>query len=126
VESDRGGYLLLFALSPDGSITCLFPNAQRAMVTISQGGFLVLPNDQDRQSGLDLIAQEPLGRELVFALVSSRGLPTLPAASGGSFLSEYEAGEPARAFTDWLERFYGESSQDTQMAVLDLEIGAAP
>jgi serine/threonine protein kinase len=122
VASNRDGRLLLFALSSDGSLTCLYPNPQHPVVTIAGGASLVLPSAED---GFKLQAQAPLGRELVFAVISSRDLPPLPTASGRSVLSEYSAGDPAQAFVVWLENLRRENRKETRMAVLDLEISAA-
>jgi serine/threonine-protein kinase len=124
VESNLTGQLLLFALSPDGSITCIYPNEDRSAVAIGSGSPMILPSDRDRQKGLDLVAQEPLGQELVFAVVSKRGLPPLPPASG-DYLREYPAGLPAQGFVDWLEKFLQVSPTEARMGVLDFEIGAA-
>lgn len=123
VASDRSGHLLLFALSSDGSLTCLYPNLQRPVVTIARGSSLILPGSEDQTR---LQAQEPIGRQLVFAIVSSRDLPSLPVADTGSILSEYSTGRPAQIFVDWLEKLWGNNPEETRMAVLDLEIGAAP
>jgi hypothetical protein len=123
VESERRGHLLLFALSSDGSIACLYPNPQRPEVTVDRGTTLVLPRAADK---IALFAQEPLGRELVFALIDERELPSLPA--GGSAESDpgnYLPGEPAQAFTAWLERLRRENREETRMAVVDFEIGTA-
>jgi hypothetical protein len=125
VQSQGGGRLLLFALSPDGSITCLYPNAIRPMVLLDKGSSLVLPSDEDYRAGLDLTAQEPAGRQLVFALVSSKGMPPFPTGDDSGTLRQYPSGAPAQVFADWLEKLRKEDSRETRMAALDFEIGAA-
>jgi len=122
VHSQGGGRLLLFALSPDGSITCLYPNRLRPVIFLSPGGTLVLPSDTD---GIDLTAQEPAGRQLVFALVSSKDMPALPTGDDSNGLRQYSSGAPVQAFADWLEKRRRDDSQATRMAAVDFEIGAA-
>jgi hypothetical protein len=95
------------------------------VVKVGRGDSLVLPSLEDQQSGLVLAAEEPVGRELVFAIVSPRDLPSLPVAEGGGLLSTFPAGGPARTFTNWLEKLRGEHRNEMEMAVLDFEIGAA-
>jgi hypothetical protein len=92
------------------------------VVLLDKGGSLVLPGDSD---GLPLTAAEPAGLQWVFALVSSRGLPTLPAGDDSSGLRQYPSGAPAQAFADWLEKLRKDDSRETRMAALDFEIGAA-
>jgi len=124
VESDRDGHLLLFALASDGSIACIFPNWRRPVVTVAKGASMVLPSPQERLAGLNLEADEPLGRDLVFALVDNQDLPALPLAGPGKLLI-YAPGRNARAFTDWLEKLRREHPEETRMAALDFEVGAA-
>jgi hypothetical protein len=125
VESDRGGHLLLFALASDGSIACIFPNWRRPVVTIAKGAAMVLPSPQERLAGLNLEADKPLGRDLVFALVDDQGLPALPLAGPGNLLI-YSPGRDAQAFTGWLETLRRDHPDETRMAALAYEVGAAP
>ncbi|HSS49996.1 MAG TPA: serine/threonine-protein kinase [Thermoanaerobaculia bacterium] len=122
VQSQRGGWLLLFALSPDGSITCLYPNRQRSEVLLGESGFLVLPSDSD---SFQLAAEEPAGLQWIFALVSSQNLPPLPLGNDSSTTRQYPLGAPAWAFADWLEKLRKDNSRETRMAARDFEIGAA-
>ena len=125
VQSAGGGRLLLFALSPDGSVACLYPNRLRPEVLLAKSGSLVLPSDADTQAGIVFSAQEPAGRQWVFALVSSQELPTLPAGDDSTGLRQYSPGASAQAFADWLEKLRKDGSPETRMAALDFEIGAA-
>jgi hypothetical protein len=123
VQSRTEGRLLLFVLSPDDSIACLYPNGLRPMVHLRPGDSLVLPSDKDK---LTMTAQEPVGHQLVFALVSSQSLPPLPPGDDSSTARQYPSGVSARGFVDWLEKLRKDDSRETRMAALDFEIGAVP
>ena len=121
VESNRSGHLLLFALGPDGSIGCLYPVAAQPEEPVAAGAPWVFPN----ATAHALYAEEPRGRELVFALVSVRPLPDLSALSKQDSIASYTPGDNARAFVEWVERLRRADRGGTRLAALDFEIGAA-
>lgn len=122
IQSRQAGHLLFFALAPDGSIACLYPNRNRPKVFLDRSGSLVLPSEEDR---IQLNANEPAGHQLVFALVSPRRLPPLPLGDDSDTIRQYPPGVSAQAFVSWLENLRKESLETMQMASLDFEISAA-
>jgi caspase domain-containing protein/uncharacterized protein DUF4384 len=71
VESGRDGYLTLIDLSPDGSLTVLFPNAWSGAGRVRAGERIVIPS---QDGPFEIRATEPLGRGFVRALVTENPL----------------------------------------------------
>ena len=122
VESSRPGHLLLFALDSSGAIACLYPLAAQPEEPLPAGAPWVFPSEPVST----LAAEEPLGRELVFALVSAQPLPDLSALSKKDAIASYTPGANAQAFVAWVERLRRADREGTRLAALDFEIGAAP
>ena len=121
VTSGRSGYLLLFTLSPDGSITCLYPNPTRPSLPIGSGESFALPSTAERQQGFDLVASPPPGRQLVFLLYSPIPLPSLPVGGDpSSLLREY----PAQEFIDWVAKLL-RTRREARLTMVEFEVGAA-
>jgi serine/threonine protein kinase len=126
VTSDQSGDLLLFTLSSDGSISCLYPNPGRPSLSIRSNQELVLPAPEE---GLSLIASHPLGRQIVFLLHSPIPLPTLPPAeSGSSPVWEYPSrggqDDPARGFVDWVSKLL-RTRREATLSMVEFEVVAA-
>jgi hypothetical protein len=71
VESEENGYLYLFAISPDGEVTCLFPNIYQKNNNIQAGERIVIP---PRDGGFRIEAVEPLGKIKTLAIVTRKWL----------------------------------------------------
>ena len=68
IQSDTDGYLYLLVFSSGGVATCLLPNSQDRNNQIKAGKF------QFPRKGYEFEAQEPIGRDIVVALVSKTKL----------------------------------------------------
>jgi hypothetical protein len=135
ITSQRPGFLVVFALSADGSISCLYPNSAHPTLAFPEvvgGGALELPLDADRRAGFELAAAPPLGRDLVFVLRSSQTLPSPPSSgTKSSWLSEYPfrpaaSLNPARSFAEWVAELRRVRPRETAVAVREIEVTAAP
>jgi serine/threonine protein kinase len=123
--SAHAGSLILFALSSDGTIFCVYPSRSRPAVPLAAGAEIALPLADDERTGLVLEASEPLGRDVVFALVSKAPLPPPPAGdTTREWLSVYRfipgADNPALAFGRWVAAARGQ--RDTALAALEVEV----
>jgi len=67
-ESDSPGYLTAIHVDTHGSTTLLYPRADVAAGRLAPGRSLSLPSDED---GFTLSVQPPVGRDIVFAIVSN-------------------------------------------------------
>lgn len=128
VTADRNGYLLLFNVSSDGTITCLYPNAHRPSLAISAGQSLLLPTSEDEQI-IPLEASLPAGQESIFILHSSHPLPPLPTEaqtfySLSRFPFDGRPDDPASRFVDWVSKLLRER-QEARLAVARFEVEAA-
>jgi hypothetical protein len=129
LTSDRPGYLLLFALDPDGSINCLYPSAAKPSARrIAPGETLVLPSPEDRGAGFNLAAEGPAGKSLVFALRSDRPLVPLPAGDASQlWMTSYpftpgNPGNPALRFSDWVAGLLRQAPSEVQLTAQEIEI----
>ena len=123
--SAQAGSLVLFALSSDGTIFCVYPSRSRSAVSLAAGAEIPLPLADDERAGLVLEASEPLGRDIVFALVSKTPLPPPPVGdTAKEWLSVYRfipgASNPALIFGRWVAAARGQ--RDTALAALEMEV----
>lgn len=125
VVSAHSGSLVLFVLSSDGTIFCVYPSPSRPTVPLAAGAEISLPLADDERAGLVLQASTPLGRDVVFALVSKAPLPTQPVGdTTQEWLSIYRfvpgVDNPALAFGRWVAAASGQ--RDTALAALEMEV----
>ncbi|RKZ40264.1 MAG: hypothetical protein DRQ49_08940 [Gammaproteobacteria bacterium] len=80
VNSDHNGYLLLFDVNSTGHLTRLFPNQYSEQLGkegyVSAGQSLTIP---DSLYGFDFIAEEPIGKGLLIALLVEDKLSSIQA-----------------------------------------------
>jgi hypothetical protein len=130
-SSDRRAYLALFALSSDGTLTCLYPGPQGRTLEVAPGQSLVLPRPEDEQAGFELATTPPLGRDLIFLLASERPLPALPAGKVSPWVTEYPfvpgvADKPAARFARWVESLCRGNSAGVRLTVQAIDVVQAP
>jgi len=123
--SAQAGSLILFALSSDGTIFCVYPSRSRPAVPLAAGAEISLPLADDERAGLILEASEPLGRDIVFALVSKAPLPPPPGGdTTKEWISVYRfvpgADNPALAFGRWVAA--ARNQRDTALAAVEMEV----
>jgi hypothetical protein len=71
VDSEKSGYLYLFAISPDGEVYCLLPNLeQKNNRLVAREGILIPP--PDGKFSIEIV--EPLGKMRTLAIVAERPL----------------------------------------------------
>lgn len=126
VTSNRSGDLLLFTLSSDGSISCLYPNAARPSLAVHNSEEFVLPTPEEN---LALVASRPLGRQLVFLLHSPIPLPALPPSDDDSSLvREYSSRDgqdgPADGFVNWVAKLL-RTRREATLSMVEFEVVAA-
>lgn len=121
VEAEEPAYLVLFVLSSDGSIACLYPNSQHPRLEIEPGEIL-LPLAADRQEGFELRAGRPLGRDQVYLLATSEPKGPLPASGQrGTWLTYYAfegetKGGPAGEFAAWVAEAVTRAPRENHLA----------
>jgi serine/threonine protein kinase len=123
--SAHAGSLVFFALSSDGTILCVYPSRSRSAVPLAAGAEVALPLADDERAGLILQASEPLGRDVVFALVSKTSLPPPPVGdTTQEWLSVYRfvpgTDNSALAFGRWVAA--ARHQPDTALAALEMEV----
>lgn len=72
VRSQRDGYLYVILKQADGSIKCLFPNLYHSDNAIDGGQSITIPTSKQ---GFRLRCNDPLGDELIVAIVTDRKIP---------------------------------------------------
>ena len=125
VSSTRSAYLVLFVLSSDGDITCLYPAPGGEAIRIEAGKSLTLPLDQDRYAGFEPKASEPLGRDIYFVLASERLPPPLPMGDVGAWTTTYRAtADTSSHFARWLQGLVEDAG--ASVAAHEVEIVGPP
>lgn len=129
LRSRRGGFLVLFGIQPDGTLHCFYPNSVRRSLEAEAGGDpLALPLPADRRAGLEIFAGEPLGRDVVFALLTTERPPELPEGDTSNlWLTTYRntgrpGDDPARAFTDWVSDLRRRDPAGTSLVSVEFEV----
>ena len=135
VTSEQRGHLLVFVLSSDGTLICLYPNSRRRDLVLGggAGGGLVLPLAEDESAGFSITLAEPLGREEVFAVRSPEAVSPPPSGTGVSpWFSEFPltavggagTASPAKIFAGWVAALRCKRPEDTSLAVRELDVVA--
>ncbi|MGB2845090.1 MAG: DUF4384 domain-containing protein, partial [Candidatus Aminicenantaceae bacterium] len=71
IDSERSGYLYIFAISVDGEVTCLLPNLYQKDNFIEAGEGVVIPPSDGKFA---IEAVEPLGKMRTVAIVAEKPL----------------------------------------------------
>jgi hypothetical protein len=85
VSTQKGGYLLLIDLTPDGKMTQIFPNTRSLAARTSTrqnlvepGPPLLVPDRRDPYAGFEFKVEPPTGRGLLVALLTDEPLKSIP------------------------------------------------
>jgi len=128
--SQRAGFVVFFVIQPDGGLHCFYPNSVRTFPEVEAGATLSLPLPTDRRAGFEVVASEPLGRDVVFALVTAErpaGRP--PGDTSNPWSTTYRASElaqtdPARDFVRWVSELRRRHPASTNLVSLEVDVVA--
>src|SRR5258708_4203056 len=75
VKSEKGGYLYLFNVDPEGNVLCLYPNKFQSDNKIEAKTEITIPDPDDTKFRITI--GEPVGKELLKAIVTRKPLASL-------------------------------------------------
>ena len=81
VETNRTAYVYVCEVSPDGTVTLLFPNAAEPNNVLPAGSRRIPAQD----AGFTLRASEPLGEETLYTFTATGPIPGFPTVFNGGF-----------------------------------------
>jgi len=125
LESDRAAFAVLFYLTSDGTLTCLYPYPALPVVELRPGERRLLPAPEE---GIRFTATPPAGRDFVFLFAAPSppmppaGEPSLPGERAVYPLRLGEASNPAVAFAGWLAELRRQDPAATRLVALEVEI----
>ncbi len=125
LESDRAAFAVLFYLTSDGTLTCLYPHPALPVVELQPGERRLLPAPEE---GIRFTATPPAGRDFVFLLAAPSpprppaGEPSLPGERPVYPLRLGAASNPAVAFAGWLAELRRQDPAATRLVALEVVV----